>query len=234
MGSHKANDLHTLTPFLDQMLPRFGNRVQGIVTDAGYESIENYAFLKMNGLISYIKPVNYETSKLKKSKNDIGKRENMIYLDKEDAYECKNGKKLTREKDRIKKYESGYENTIRVYSYNECAGCPHNGACIKSKKEEGGTKKTLQFSPAFEEYRSQSYQNITSDVGIKQRINRSIQAEGMFSKLKGGLRYDRFSHRGMKSVVSDVTLMAIGINMNKLNSKICRKQTGVIEYTKTA
>lgn len=234
MGSHKANDLHTLKPFLEQLLPRFGNRVQRIVADAGYESIENYAFLKIKGLKSFIKPVNYETSKRKKSKSDIGKRENMLYLEKDDAYECKNGKKLTRDKERIRKYDSGYEDMIRVYSFDECVGCQHNSACIKSKKEEGGTKKTLQFSPAFEEYRSQSHQNITSDVGITQRLNRSIQAEGMFSKLKGGLRYDRFSRRGMKSVVSDLILMAIGINLNKLHSKICKKQTGVIEYTKTA
>jgi hypothetical protein len=118
MGSHKANDLHTLKQFLEQLLPRFGNRVQRIVADAGYESIENYAFLKINGLKSFIKSVNYETSKRKKSKKYIGKRENMLYLEKEDAYECKNGKKLTRDKDRIRKYDSGYEDTIRVYSCN--------------------------------------------------------------------------------------------------------------------
>ena len=76
--------------------------------------------------------------------------------------------------------------------------------------------------------------NITTDEGIKQRMNRSIQAEGMFSKLKDGLKYDRFRHKGMKRIVSDLALMSIGINLNKLHSKLLKGQEGVIEYKKTA
>jgi hypothetical protein len=94
--------------------------------------------------------------------------------------------------------------------------------------------KTIQYSPDFEMFRRQSNYNITTEDGITQRINRSIQAEGMFSKLKDGLRYDRFRHRGMKRVVSDITLMAMGINLNKLHSKNIKNQTGIIEYKKTA
>ena len=56
----------------------------------------------------------------------------------------------------------------------------------------------------------------------------------MFSKLKDGLKYDRFRHRGMKGVISDITLMAIGINLNKLHLKMIKDQTGVIEYKKVA
>ena len=40
--------------------------------DAGYESEENYAFLESNGQTAYIKPANYEISKTRKYKNDIG------------------------------------------------------------------------------------------------------------------------------------------------------------------
>lgn len=234
MGSQKSNDFHTLKPFLEQMLSRYKSYLKNIVTDAGYESVENYAYLHENELISYIKPANYEISKKKKSKKDISKRENMTYLENEDAYVCKNGKKLLRVKDKIRKYESGFKDTVRAYSCAECVNCPYNSVCIKSKKTDGGSVKTIQFSPDFENYRAQSYNNITSDEGIIQRVNRSIQAEGMFSKLKDGLRYDRFRHRGMKSVVSDITLMAIGINLNKLHAKIIKNQTGVIEYKKTA
>lgn len=234
MGSQKANDLHTLKPFLEQMMPRFGEYLSNIVADAGYESIENYAYLRGKWLKSYIKPANYETSKKRSSKEDIGKKENMLYLKNEDAYVCKNGKKLVRTKDQVRKYQSGFKDIILSYKCYECMECPHNSQCIKSKKAEGGTEKHIKFSPAFEEYRNQSNHNITTEEGIIQRINRSIQAEGMFSKLKDGLKYDRFRHRGMKSVVSDINLMAMGINLNKLHSKMSRAQTGVIEYKKTA
>ena len=234
MGSQKSNDMHTLKPFLEQMMPRYGEYLSNVVADAGYESVENYAYLSDKWLKSYIKPANYETRKKKKSKEDISKRENMLYLENEDVYICKNEKKLTRNKDQVRKYESGFKDTLHAYSCYECVGCPYNSQCIKSKKAEGGSEKHIKFSPAFEKYRNQSSHNITTEEGIIQRINRSIQAEGMFSKLKDGLKYDRFRHRGMKGIISDITFMAIGINLNKLHAKIIKNQTGVIEYKKVA
>lgn len=234
MGSQKSNDLHTLKPFLEQMIPSYGKYLENIVADAGYESVENYDYLNKKGLVPYIKPANYETSKSKKSKSDIGRRENMTYLEVEDAYICKMGKKLNRLKDKTKTYESGYKDTLHSYACYECIDCPHNNSCIKSKKLEGSASKRLQYSPAFEKYREESNRNIKSAEGIKHRMNRSIQAEGMFSKLKDGLKYDRFRHRGMEKIVCDLTLMAIGMNLNKLHNKILNNQTGVIEYKKTA
>ncbi len=234
MGSQKSNDLHTLKPFLEQMSPAYGKHLENIVADAGYESVENYDYLNKKGLKPYIKPSNYETAKSKKSKSDIGKRENMTYLEAEDAYVCKMGKKLVRLKDRTRTYESGYKDILHSYGCFECAECPYNSQCIKSKKLEGGISKRFQFSPAFEKYREESNHNIKTSEGIKQRMNRSIQAEGMFSKLKDGLKYDRFRHKGMKKIVSDLALVAIGMNLNKLHVKILKNQTGIIEYKKTA
>ena len=54
-------------------------KYKNIKADAGYESEENYLFLEANGQLSYIKPANYEISKTRKYKNDIGKIENMEY-----------------------------------------------------------------------------------------------------------------------------------------------------------
>ncbi|MDH8679946.1 IS1182 family transposase [Fusibacter bizertensis] len=234
MGSQKGNDLHTLKPFLEKMMTPYGEYLMNIVADAGYESTENYTYLNDKWLRSYIKPANYEIQRKKKYKEDIGKKESMTYLEDEDAYLCKNDKKLVRVKDRIRTYASGLKDTLKTYSCIECRGCPYNSQCIKSKKAEDGIKKTIQFSPEFEKYRNESYNNITTEEGIIQRMNRSIQAEGMFSKLKDGLKYDRFRHRGMKSVVSDITLMALGINLNKFHSKMKKNQFEVIEYKKVA
>ena len=86
----------------------------------------------------------------------------------------------------------------------------------------------------FEEYRKESESNLKTNEGINQRLNRSIQAEGAFSKIKDGLGYDRFRHRSMKKVVADIIMVAMGINLNKLHIKILNDQTGVIEYKKTA
>ena len=61
-------------------------RYPNVVADAGYESEENYLYLETNGQRAFIKPSNYEKSKTRKWKKDIGRRENMTYLPEEDAY----------------------------------------------------------------------------------------------------------------------------------------------------
>ncbi len=88
------------------------------------------------------------------------------------------------------------------------------------KKRRTQIKKKIIFSPEFWAYCEESEANCKSVEGINHRINRSIQAEGAFSYLKDGLRYDRFRHKGMKKIISDLELMPIGINLNTLLSKL--------------
>ena len=234
LGSQKANDLHTLKPFLEQILPAYGKSLENIVADAGYESAENYGYLASKNLTAYIKPANYEWKKKRKTKQDIGRKENMIYLEDQDVYVCKAGKHLARGKDRKTESASGYVDTVWTYACYECENCPHASACIKTRKNTNPTQKRIQFSPAFEQYRMMSDANILTDAGINHRINRSIQAEGAFSKLKDGLGYTRFRHRSMKKVVADIVLVSLGINLNKLHSKILNHQTEIIAYKKIA
>lgn len=232
MATQRANDFHAMRPFVGQLRGTYGERLKNVVLDAGYESIENYVYLKEHSLVSYIKPANYEIKKTRKFRKDIGRRENMPYDEAQDAYVCKNGKLLKRQKDSVKKYPSGYVDTLWNYACFECGDCPYNSQCIKSKAKTLPTKKTLKYSPAFTEYRAESQANITSSLGIDLRLNRSIQAEGMFSKLKDGLGYDRFRHKGLPNVLSEMNLMGMAININKLHAKIQRKQTGIIVYKK--
>lgn len=234
MGSQQSNDLHTLKPFLEQMLPTYGDYIKNIVADAGYESVENYAYLESKGLKSYIKPSNHEIKNSSKVKNDIGRRENMQYQEQDDCYICKAGKKLVRRKDSINKTASGFEDINRVYTCIDCKGCQYSTQCIRSRSNPNPDKKTLKFSPAFEVYRRRSEVNIATEEGINERINRSIQAEGAFSKVKDGLAFDRFRHKGMKKIVADMIMVAMGINLNKLHSKILNNQIGVIVYKKAA
>ena len=63
------------------------------MADSGYESEENYVFLEDNQQLSFLKTSDYEIKKTKKYRNDIGRKENMIYCEKDDYYICKNNKK---------------------------------------------------------------------------------------------------------------------------------------------
>ena len=85
-------DTRTLIPFLEDFHAHIGKRSRKLVADAGYESEENYLYLREKGQTSYIKPNNYEVSKKRKWKQDVGRRENMTYLAAEDVYQRAEGR----------------------------------------------------------------------------------------------------------------------------------------------
>ena len=124
-------DTLTLCPMLADMEKHLHFRYRDIVADAGYESEENYLFLESNGQASYIKPTNYEISKTRKYKTDIGRRENMSYDKETDSYTCRNGKKLNVCGTRRSRTKSGYVNVSTIYRCSECSGCPFKRKCIR-------------------------------------------------------------------------------------------------------
>ena len=81
--------------------------------------------------ISYIKPANYEISKTRKYRNDIGKIENMEYDAEADIYTCRNNKKLTVDQIRPSKSKTGYVSEKTIYKCENCDGCPYKKECIK-------------------------------------------------------------------------------------------------------
>ena len=215
--SHHPSDMNTLKPFLKDLLEKNPNKLNKIVADAGYESEENYVFLAENNLTSYIKPSNYEKSKTRKYKKEMEFKTSLIYDEKKDKYISTDGKEFIRCKDRKRNHKSGYISTTKVYR------------CFDWNKDNQKTK-GIYIAETFQKYREESLKNIKSDQGIEERINRSIQAEGAFSKIKSGLNYNRFHHRGKENIISEICLLSIGLNLNKLTSKIENKNLEIIKY----
>ena len=98
-------------------------KYKNITADAGYESEENYLFLEANNQIAFIKPANYEISKTRKYKNDIGKIENMEYDKISDFYTCKNNSKLTVSHIRHNKTKTGHA-VQKIPKQRDCE-CTH-------------------------------------------------------------------------------------------------------------
>ena len=48
--------------------------------------------------------------------------------------------------------------------------------------KDGQKTKGIYIAEIFKKYRKESLENIISDQGIDERLNRSIQAEGLFPK----------------------------------------------------
>ncbi|MGL5870396.1 IS1182 family transposase, partial [Clostridium chrysemydis] len=176
--SSERSDQLTLIPFLDKLEEGLSIKYENIVADAGYESEENYKHIEKKRQNSYIKPQNYEKSKSKKFRNDISKRENMIYNTDEDLYICAFGKNLIPVATKEKQSKSGFVSVVTIYECFECDGCPYKSKCTKAK----GNKR-LQVSKDFKKYREKSQFNISTTKGKLLRMNRSIQVEGAFGVL---------------------------------------------------
>ena len=225
----QPTDTTTLIPFLKDAEKHLKFKYKNITADAGYESEENYLFLEGNGQISYIKPANYEISKTRKYRNDIGKIKNMEYDAEADIYTYRNNKKLTVDQIRHPKSKTGYVSEKTIYKCENCDGCPYKKECIKGNNcktpLEERTKK-LQVSKTFLKYREADLERILSDDGILFRTNRSIQAEGSFGDIKQDMQFRRYLSKGTSNVLAESTLLAMARNINKLHNKIQKGRTG--------
>lgn len=208
-------DVQTLIPFLNRVRSRSGRTVEQVIADAGYESKENYLYLKENGQKSFIKPQNYEISKTRKYKANPYSVENMTYDKGSDSYHCPNGDVLHYAYSKTEHTAAGYEVETRYYRNDSCAGCPHYGKCHKSEKDF----REIKVTPAFVENRKESLANIISDEGILLRMNRSIQVEGVFGVLKQDYNFRRFLTRGKAHIETQFFLLAFAFNVEKWKNK---------------
>jgi len=225
----QPTDTTTLIPFLKDAEEHLKFKYKNVTTDAGYESEENYVFLEENGQLSYIKPANYEISKTRRYKNDIGKIENMEYDAESDVYICRNAKRLMVDHVRHSKSKTGYVSEKTIYKCEDCSGCPYKAECIKGnncKTPLEERTKTLQVARTFLKYRQEGLERILTDEGIVLRMNRSIQAEGSFGDLKQDMQFRRYVSKGTSNVLAESILLAMAKNINKLHNKIQKGRTG--------
>lgn len=229
MVGPQPTDTTTLLPFLKDAEEHLKFKYKNITADAGYESEENYLFLEANRQVAYIKPTNYEISKTRKYKNDIGRVANMEYNPEADFYTCRNNKKLKADHVRHSKSKTGYVSEKTIYKCEDCSGCQYKNDCIKGnncKTPLEERTKMLQVDKTFLKYRQETLERILSNEGILFRTNRSIQAEGSFGDLKQDMQFRRYLSKGTANVLAESTLLAMARNINKLHNKIQKGRTG--------
>ena len=73
--SSERSDQLTLVPFLKKLNKNLPRKYRNIITDAGYESEENYVYLQKQEQKAFIKPQTYEAMKKRSFSKIIGKRE---------------------------------------------------------------------------------------------------------------------------------------------------------------
>ena len=83
--------------------------------------------------------------KNKKYRNDIGRKENMIYCEKDDYYICKNNKKLYVSGTINRKSKTEYKSKITCYTCEDCSNCEYKKKCIKGNNSKIPMSKELKI-----------------------------------------------------------------------------------------
>ncbi len=219
--SADRTDTKTLIPFAERLKQSF--KIGRYIVDAGYESEENYSYFDQPWISSklLVKPTNHEKKKHRKYKTDISRRENMLYAPEEDAYTCANGKQLHADYIRHTRSAAGFPIETTVYTCSECQGCPLKEKCIKghSKIPLEERNKTLYVSKRFAEQRERMELSVNSALGKFLRVNRSIQAEGVFAMTKEDMNFRRFLLRSTIKVDAEWTVLSMAYDVLKLYHK---------------
>jgi transposase len=212
----RAGDTACLIPHLENLRTHFGRLPKNIITDAGYGSEENYAYLEERSLGNFLKyNTFYQDSHHFRKAELIRKRqflaENFEYDQAKDEFICPAKQRLQFQSTSHITTDNGYPTDRRIYECHQCSQCPLKPECTKAKGN-----RTIRISFRLLEYRRQARANLTTEAGQKLRAKRSTEVETVFGIVKQNMNFRRFHLRGQDKVKTEWGLVSIAHNMKKL------------------
>ncbi len=204
-------DTLTLKSHLQQHEKSFGKAPKILTADAGYGSEENYTLLEQKGVQGYVKYNMFDKGQNENYTNKFPfHADKLFYNEQDDVYICPMGQKMHYIGNSTKKSGNGFLQTYKRYQARNCATCPLNGACHKSK-----SNRIIEINENLNRLKQQAYELLTSEEGIKQRKKRCFDVEPVFANIKQNHRFRRFMLRGKDKVEIEWGLLAIAQNIRK-------------------
>ncbi len=212
----RAGDTACLIPHLEGMRTHLGRLPQNVVTDAGYGSEENYAYLEQHALGNFVKYNTFYQDTHPYRKPEVLRQhqfraENFAYDPDPDEFICPARQRLRFQYASRYTSDNGYVSERRHYECDQCRQCPLKPQCTKAK----GNRK-IQISFRLLEYRRQARANLSSEQGQHLRAKRSTEVETVFGCIKHNMGFRRFHLRGLEKVRTEWGLVSIAHNMRKL------------------
>jgi len=204
-------DTRTPKPHLKRQAKRLGEKPKAAITDAGYGSQENYAYLENQKIAAVVKYGTYQKEKSKKWKEDSFRSENWEYNRKEKCYICPNGRKLTFRESRKTKNSSGYAITLHRYECESCKYCRLQKQCKKGAGNRG-----IERNERWLRLKRKAKRVLEDGRYIELRKQRSVEVETVFGQIKGNQGFRRFLLRGMEKVSTEWGLLSLGYNLKQL------------------
>lgn len=212
----RAGDTACFIPHLEGVRTHLGRLPQNVVTDAGYGSEENYAYLGQHSLGNFVKYNTFYQDTHHYRKPEIIRKhqfraEIFGYDSDKDEFICPAHHRLRFQYASRYTTDNGYVTERRHYECDRCSQCPFKPQCTKAK----GNRK-IKISFRLLEYRYQARANLTSERGQRLRAKRSTEVETVFGLIKQNLAFRRFHLRGLEKVKTEWGLVSIAHNMRKL------------------
>lgn len=206
-----TTDTNTLSTHLAQHEASFGKAPAVLVADAGYGSEENYMLLEQTGTTAFVK---YGMFDKEQNGNYNKKRpfaaDQLFYNQEHDHYICPMGQQMHCIGMGTRKTSTGFEQTLKRYQAKNCATCPLNGACHKSKGN-----RIIEINENLDRLKQQAYELLNSPQGIEKRKKRCFDVEPTFGNIKQNHNFKRFLLRGKEKVEIEWGLIAIAQNLRK-------------------
>jgi transposase len=206
-----ATDTTTLPAHLAQHEASFGEVLKAATADAGYGSEENYTLLEQKEVVAFVK---YALFDREQNENHNSKHpftaNKLFYNQEEDCYICPMGQHMRFTGIHTKETATGFEQTIKRYQAQNCANCPLNGACHKSKGN-----RIIEINENLNRLKQKAFVLLNSEEGIQRRKKRCFDVEPTFGNIKQNHHFRRFMLRGKEKVQIELGLLAIAQNLRK-------------------
>jgi len=203
-------DTNTLAAHLEQHEASFGKAPEVLVADAGYGSEENYTLLEQKETVAFVKYGMFD-----KQQNDNYNSKHPFAADKlfynreKDCYICPMGQQMNLIGTSTRKTSTGFEQTVKRYQAGNCAGCPLNGACHKSK-----ANRIIEINENLNRLKQKAYDLLNSEEGIQRRKKRCFDVDPTFGNIKQNHGFRRFLLRGKEKVEIELGLGLVAIAQN--------------------
>jgi len=208
----RPGDTSCLKEHLEKLQGWMGEYPENLVSDAGYGSEENYAYLQEKNIGAFVKynTFHYEQKMHYKRKKPY-RADNFTFLAETDQYICPQGNKLSYLYTKKQTSWNGYPSTRRVYECVGCDTCAVKIACTKSKYN-----RRIHIGVALNEMRKTARDKLLSPLGKQMRSKRPIEAEAVFGRLKHNWGFRRFLLRGKEKVKTEWGILCIAHNIAKM------------------
>jgi transposase len=195
--SQDASDINLMQPTLKASEANAGEKHEAVSGDTGYFTGDNLDYLKREEIDGYICPER-EAGDYHKSK--------FRYDGERDLYICPAGRGLSYAETKIKQDDK----IVRVYS-GECAGCPHQKVCVKSKTGNRQVERDR-----YDHLREEMRAKLQTEQGKEMYGRRKETVEPVIGQLKMRENFTQHYRKGLEAVDAEYGLVCLAHNIKRI------------------